>query len=80
MIGKTIQKILLYFEFQSFGVCKAWGRELGIESSRVRIAFIYTSFFTLGSPLILYFALYWLMENKHYFKLERKRKKTIWEL
>ncbi len=80
MISKNIQKILLYFEFKSFGVCKWWGRKLGLDSSRVRIAFIYTSFFTLGSPLVLYFATHWMLEHKHYFKLERKKKSTIWEL
>ena len=68
MISKNIQKILLYFEFKSFGVCKWWGRKLGLDSSRVRITFIYTSFFTLGSPLILYFATHWILEHKIIYK------------
>jgi phage shock protein PspC (stress-responsive transcriptional regulator) len=77
---RKIQKILLYFEFKSFGVCKWWANKLGMDSSKVRLAFIYTSFITFGSPLILYMAMAWILDHKHYFKFQRKRKSTIWEL
>ena len=77
---RKIQKILLYFEFKSFGVCKWLANKLGMDSSKVRLAFIYTSFITFGSPLILYMAMAWILDHKHYFKFQRKRKSTIWEL
>ncbi len=44
-----------------FGVFDYVGERFGIQSSKMRLYFIYTTFFTLGSPLILYFiTLFWL--------------------
>lgn len=77
---KLIQKILFFFELRSFGVCSWWAKKLGIESSKVRLGFIYTSFVTLGSPLVLYIAMAWILEHKHYFKFQKKRRNSIWEL
>lgn len=76
---KTVQKIALFFELRSFGVCKWWARKLGINTSKVRLGFIYASFVALGSPLLIYLIMAWILEHKHYFKLKSKRN-TIWEL
>lgn len=77
---KTIQKIIFFFEMRSYGVCSWWARKLGISSSKVRLGFIYASFLTLGSPLLIYLIMAWILENKHFFKLQRKRRSSIWEL
>jgi len=77
---KFVQKILFYFELRSFGVCEWWARKLGINTSKVRLGFIYASFIALGSPLILYLAMAWILDHKHYFKLQRKKRTSIWEL
>ncbi|MBI1837171.1 MAG: PspC family transcriptional regulator [Flavobacteriia bacterium] len=77
---KTIQKILLFFEMRSYGVCEWWARKLGIRTSKVRIGFIYASFIALGSPLFIYLTMAWILEHKHYFKFQRKRRTSIWEL
>ncbi len=77
---RLIQKILFFFEMRSYGVCTWWARKLGISTSKVRIGFIYGSFIALGSPLFIYFAMAWILEHKHYFKLQASRKKSIWEL
>jgi phage shock protein PspC (stress-responsive transcriptional regulator) len=74
-----IQRILDYFERQAFGVCEWWGRILGIRVHKVRLAFIYLSCITLGSPLIIYLIMAFILENKSYFK-PRKRRSTIWDL
>jgi len=37
-----------------FGVCSYVGDKIGISTSRVRVYFIYTSFVTMGSPVIIY--------------------------
>ncbi len=65
---------------KSFGVCKWWARKLGISISKVRLGFIYASFIALGSPLLVYLIMAWILEHKHYFKFQRKRRNTIWEL
>jgi len=77
---KIVQKISLFFELRSFGVCQWWARKLGIEIAKVRNAFIYTTVIGLGSPLVLYFIMAWIVEHRHYFKFQGKRKTTIWEL
>mgnify|MGYP006188147397 CR=1 FL=1 len=74
-----IERIIDFFELQAFGVCEWWGRKLGIRVQRVRLAFIYFSFLTLGSPLIVYLCMAFVLDNKEYFNLTRKRK-TIWDL
>lgn len=78
-MGRLIQKIIFFFEMRSFGVSEWWARKLGIRTSKVRLFFIYASFIALGSPLLIYLAMGWVLENKHLFKLTRKRK-SIWEL
>jgi phage shock protein PspC (stress-responsive transcriptional regulator) len=77
---RTIQKILFFFEMQSYGVCEWWARKLGIRTTKVRLGFIYFSFVALGSPLLIYLVMAWLLEHKHYFTLSSKRKRSIWEL
>ena len=49
-----IQLLRDNIEKSSFGVCSSIARKMGISSSRVRLYFIYTSFITMGSPLIIY--------------------------
>jgi len=77
---RTIQKIIFFFEMRSYGVCAWWARKLGISSSKVRLFFIYASFLTLGSQLLLYLAMAWILEHQHFFTFRRKRRRSIWEL
>ncbi len=74
-----IQKIALFFELRSFGVSAWLARKMRVEVSKVRLFFIYGSFIALGSPLIIYLIMAFVLEHKHIFKLKRKRK-SIWEL
>lgn len=77
---RFLQKIIFFFELQSYGVCLWWARKLGIHPYKVRLGFIYFSFLGLGSPVILYLIMAWILEHKHYFQLQSQRKKSIWEL
>lgn len=72
-----IEKIQCFFEKQAFGVCSWWGEKLGIKTSRIRIYFIYLSFITMGSPLIIYLIMAFVLENKDLFK---RKKRTIWDI
>ncbi len=61
-----MHKIRQFLELQAFGVCSAIGERLGIASSRIRMWFIYISFLTLGSPVILYMILaFWINIRKN---------------
>ena len=54
-------KIKYIVETYSFGVCNYLGEKIGIHASRVRLYFIYLSFVTMGSPVIIYlFTAFWM--------------------
>ncbi len=75
-----IQKITSWFEQQTFGVCSWWGKKLGISTTKIRMYFIYISFFAAGSPIILYFIMAFILEHKHYFKLKKSKRNSVWEI
>lgn len=55
-----------FIEWQVFGVCTAIGERLGIATSRIRTWFVYISFLTMGSPLIIYFILAFVRNIRNY--------------
>jgi phage shock protein C len=72
-----IQSIKSYFEKQAFGVCAWLGTLLKMPSSNIRLFFIYTSFITIGSPLIIYMILaFWLKMKKYVFS----KRTSVWDL
>ncbi len=76
-----IKSIILWFEHKAFGVCEWLGKKLGINTTKVRMYFIYLSFFTFGSPIIIYFILAFLLEHKNYFKpFYTKKRPSVWDL
>lgn len=74
-----IEKFKGYFEKQAFGVCAWWGKKLGISTRRIRLAFIYLSFISIGSSLVVYLIMAFILENKQYFK-PGSRRRSIWDL
>jgi len=73
-----IDDIKSFFEKHSFGVCAWWGEKLGINTGDIRLFFIYASFLTLGSPLIAYMGMAFILEHKEYFKFRKRR--SVWEV
>jgi phage shock protein PspC (stress-responsive transcriptional regulator) len=61
-----MQKIREFVETHAFGVCTAIGEKLGIATSKIRMWFIYISFLTAGSPIIIYMILAFWMNMKKY--------------
>ena len=62
-------------ERSAFGVCSYLGTKMGIATARVRLYFIYMSFATLGSPILIYlFVAFWL-NVRTYIKRSRN---LIW--
>ena len=62
-----IQKRIENFLHRStYGICKAMGDQLGIAHSKIRLYFIYLSFITLGSPIIVYLVVaFWQNVRKY---------------
>ncbi len=60
-----------------FGVCSYLGEKLGLKDSRIRVYFIYLSFLTFGSPVIIYlFVAFWLEIRDQISKSRR----SVWDL
>ncbi|MCL4816197.1 MAG: PspC domain-containing protein [Flavobacteriales bacterium] len=71
-----VENIQSFFEKQAFGVCSWWGNKLGINSGSIRIYFIYLSFLTFGSPIVLYLIMAFILQVRSRFRF---RKPSIWE-
>ena len=67
-----------FIEWHVFGVCTAVGEKMGIATSTIRKYFIYISFFTMGSPVILYFFVAFWMNIKQY--ILNARRNPLWYL
>jgi phage shock protein PspC (stress-responsive transcriptional regulator) len=61
-----------FIEWKAFGVCSAIGERMGVATSRIRLWFIYISFLTLGSPLIVYMVIAFWINIKQYILLRRR--------
>lgn len=71
-------KLKNFIEYKAFGVCTAIGEKLGIATSRIRLWFIYISFLTLGSPVIIYMVMaFWLNMKKYIFYAKRNPLKYL---
>lgn len=81
MSSEEKNKVVSLVEFQLFGVCSWLGEKLGMKATNIRLYFIYLSFFTFGSPIIVYFIASFILEHKDYFKpkLQPKRN-SVWDL
>jgi phage shock protein PspC (stress-responsive transcriptional regulator) len=60
------EKFRTFIETNVFGVCAYLGEKFNIASSNIRLYFIYLSFFTFGSPIIIYFFIAFWMNVKQY--------------
>jgi phage shock protein PspC (stress-responsive transcriptional regulator) len=67
-----MDKIRAFFEVHAFGVCSALGEKLGIATTRIRMWFIYISFLTVGSPIIVYMILAFWLNIKRYIAAARR--------
>lgn len=72
-----MSKFKYILESNLFGVCTRIGEKLNFSASSIRMYFIYASFFTLGSPVIIYLVLaFWMEIRKH---VRRNQNPSVWE-
>jgi phage shock protein PspC (stress-responsive transcriptional regulator) len=67
-----MNKLKSFIEWNAFGVCTAIGEKMGIATSRIRTWFIYISFLTMGSPIIIYMIIAFWMNMKRYVKAAKR--------
>ncbi len=70
-MNNMVNNLRAFFETRGFEVCARLAERMGLKASRVRLFFIYASFMTLGSPLIVYFALAFVIQIKDYINSRR---------
>jgi phage shock protein C len=71
------QRVITYFEKQSFGVCTYIAEKFNISTSKIRLFFIYSSFLAVGFPIIFYVLAALILDVRHYIKRIRLR---IWDV
>ncbi len=59
-----------YLEKHCFGVCVYLGEKMGVKTSVVRMYFIYLSFVTIGSPIVIYLFMAFWLNLKKYLRLD----------
>ncbi len=59
-------------EWKAYGVCTSIGQHLGIASSKIKLWFIYISFLTLGSPIVIYMILAFIKNIKNYMLFQKR--------
>ncbi len=69
---KNLPSLRGFIEVNAFGVCSYLGEKFNIASSKIRLYFIYLSFFTFGSPVILYFVIAFWMNIKRYIFFSKR--------
>ena len=68
-----------FIEWQAFGVCAAIGEKMGIATTRIRMWFIYISFLTFGSPVIIYMvAAFWMNIKRYMLAARRNPLRYLW--
>lgn len=71
------QRIVTYFEQQSFGVSTYFANKLHMSTAKVRLFFIYSSFLAVGFPILFYFLAAILLDIRHYMKKSRLK---VWDV
>ena len=72
------QRIVTFFEQQSFGVSTYLANKLNMSTAKVRLFFIYSSFLAVGFPLIFYFFAGIVLDIRNYVKRNRTRATDLW--
>ncbi len=72
---RLTDRIQDFFESNAFGVCTHVGGILGVATSSIRLFFIYASFITFGSPVLIYLSLAFVMNMRKHLR----RRNQVWD-
>jgi len=68
-------KIQHFFETYAFGVCTRLGEILGVATSSIRLFFIYASFIAVGSPVLIYLSLAFILNMRKHLR----KRNPVWD-
>lgn len=63
-----MNKLKRFFEERAFGVCTKLGDKFNFPIDSIRLFFIYSSFITMGSPVIFYVSMAMMMKIRKYLR------------
>ena len=72
---RLTDRIQHFFETYAFGVCTRLGEILGVATSSIRLFFIYASFITFGSPVIIYLSLAFIINMRKHLR----KRNQVWD-
>lgn len=72
-----MKKFQFFLEEQAFGVCTRLGEILQLPSEVIRMYFVYASFLTLGSPIIVYLSLAFWMNMSRYMRSNSRLREQL---
>lgn len=72
---RLTDRIQHFFETNAFGVCTRLGEILGVATSSIRLFFIYASFITFGSPVLIYLCLAFIMNMRKHLR----KRNPVWD-
>lgn len=72
-----IQRIMVFFEQKSFGVCTFIAEKSNVSISKIRLFFIYSSFLAVGFPIICYLLAGILLDIRNFVK---KNRHQVWDI
>lgn len=71
------QKLITFFEKQSFGVSTYLANRLNMSTTKVRLFFIYSSFLAVGFPILFYLLAAVVLDIRNYMKKVRLK---VWDI
>jgi len=71
------QKVVTFFEKQSFGVSTYLADKLNMSTTKVRLFFIYASFLAVGFPILFYLLAAIVLDIRNYMKKVRLK---VWDI
>jgi phage shock protein C len=74
-----LDKLKYFVETKAFEMFSFLGERMGIESRRIRTFFIYTSFVTVGSPIIVLIMIAGFWKYLFQLVIGARGKKKIWD-
>jgi phage shock protein PspC (stress-responsive transcriptional regulator) len=72
-----IERFKEVLEKGMFGVFSVLAERMGITAYRVRLFFVYISFFTFGSPIFIYLSVLFILNINNY--ITNRRRNPIWD-
>jgi phage shock protein PspC (stress-responsive transcriptional regulator) len=74
-MNSIVSRVQFLWENYAFGVCHRLGEKIGVATWSIRLFFIYASFITYGSPIIIYLVMAFTINYRKYLR----KRNPVWD-